>query len=474
MSGFSPSLKNDWSQTMGPGTSGTGGVYPAKYGFISTTYSCSDYVVFPTTVTGGSRVPPNIIAFNNLYTGCTGTVPNQYWAVAVHTGFTYGTVTTSPALSLDGEEVAFMENIGGSAYLVVVLMPTGNALGVDQITCPSSANVNSVSQTGVPQVWCAPIYGPATDGHSSPYVDYANNVLYVGDDNGVLHKFTNVFHSNGNMSVPSEAWHVTVSSGNALSSPVFDSGTSQKIFVGSAAGASSGGELHAVTTGGTLSATSGVYAVASTPGVYDGPLVDSTLETVYFVVGDVFFWSGYSGAFKFAADFDVAGISQVKFGTSTTSSIVYNGAFDAVYFAGTGTTGNFWVCATQGSGSPQLEGIPLTGGALNPPNYPINLTSAPATCSPVTEYYNSSDYLFMSVTANGNYPSASPLCSGSCVYSFTVSGTGNAPTKAAGLNATGGTSGIIIDNSVSGTGLSNIYYEDLGDTDAVQVSQSTL
>ncbi len=29
--------------------------------------------------------------------------------------------------------------------------------------------------------------------NSSPYYDYASDTLYVGADNGTLHKFTNVF-----------------------------------------------------------------------------------------------------------------------------------------------------------------------------------------------------------------------------------------------------------------------------------------
>jgi hypothetical protein len=291
----------------------------------------------------------------------------------------------------------------------------------------------------------------------------------------VLHQFTNVFHSNGNHSVPSETTPVTVSSGHALSSPVFDTGTSKSVFVGSAAGTSSGGEIHSVTTSPSFGShvyTGSALSVASSTGVYDGPIVDSTNQVVYFVIGDSTVGTGHPGAFKVAAGFTGAGgLSQATLTTTTTAaSIVYNGAFDATYYGSSdGKSGNFWVCATSSSGVAQLQPMFMTGGALNL-STAINLTSGAATCSPVTEFLNSStDYIFMSVTALGTVST----CSGSCVYSYTVSGTGNAPTKAAGVNATGGTSGMIIDNSASSPG-SNIYYEDLGDTDAVQVSQSTL
>ena len=39
-----------------------------------------------------------------------------------------------------------------------------------------------------------PFSGVAGNSNSSPYVDYASDVLYVGDDSGNLHKFTGVFN----------------------------------------------------------------------------------------------------------------------------------------------------------------------------------------------------------------------------------------------------------------------------------------
>jgi hypothetical protein len=68
------------------------------------------------------------------------------------------------------------------------------------------------------------------------------------------------------------------------------------------------------------------------------------------------------------------------------------------------------------------------------------------------------DWLFLSVTANGN----DAACTGSCVYSFSIGnplGTGS--TAAAGFNAAGGTTGIVIDNGFTSTGASQIYYSTL-------------
>ena len=212
------SLKNDWAVAMGTGTHGTAGVYPAKYGFDTGTDSCNDYVVFPTAVTGSATVP-NMVAYYKLYTSgtlsCNSGSPSQYWAVSLTNGTTYGTVTTSPVLSLDGQQVAFMESIGGSAYLVVVLMPaitsaSATITSVTTTSCLANTTVNSAAQSTAPVVWCAKVLGGADDSISSPYYDYGSNTLYVGDHNSILHIFTNVFATAGNTSAPGEASHVNM------------------------------------------------------------------------------------------------------------------------------------------------------------------------------------------------------------------------------------------------------------------------
>src|SRR5262249_55110874 len=72
----------DWSQNLG-GTAAPGrGNYPAKFSFSSATANCGsaatpDYVVYTTGVIGsGSQA--SVVAFDNLYSGCGGTVPSVY------------------------------------------------------------------------------------------------------------------------------------------------------------------------------------------------------------------------------------------------------------------------------------------------------------------------------------------------------------------------------------------------------------
>jgi hypothetical protein len=84
------------------------------------------------------------------------------------------------------------------------------------------------------------------------------------------------------------------------------------------------------------------------------------------------------------------------------------------------------------------------------------LTSGTATCSPISEVYNAtSDLIFLSVTTLGNKTG----CSGACVYSFNPAISTSVPV--AGLTANGGTGTIIIDNTSTAAGASQIYYTTL-------------
>lgn len=473
-------LKNDWSISMGTGAHGTDGVYPAKYSFSTSAATCSDYAVFPTAV-AGSGIVANVVAYTNLYEGtgalaCNSGTPSAYWAVSV----TGGTVTTSPVLSLDGTQVAFMENVSGSAYLVVVLMPTiatasSNITSVTTATCSTNTTINTAAQSNTPVVWCAAISGGASDGHSSPFYDYTHNVLYVGDDSGILHKFSNVFHSfyGTNSTVPSETWHTIVSSGNALSGPTLDGGTSGLIFVGSASGTSTGGELHSVTASGGTVVTSSRLAISSTTGIVDAPLVDSTTEKVYVFVGDDIAGGTNSGAYQFGTTISGTGTSHIAFNGTSATAIVYDGSFDNAYYSSPGTAGNLYVCATHGTGSPQLEKVVMTSGAFGALTS-TSITSAAATCSPITEVLNgSADYMFLAVTAAGSLTaSGTNKCTGACVYSFNLTTSTTVPIG--GIAATGGAGGIIIDNVVGNSGTSQAYWETLGATDAVQAAQGVL
>ena len=84
-----------------------------------------------------------------------------------------------------------------------------------------------------------------TQAYSSPFMDYAADVAWVGDNEGRLHKFTGVFYGTP-AEVTTGGFPATVSAaGIKLSPPVYD--FAGNVFVGSSSGgAGVGGMLHRV------------------------------------------------------------------------------------------------------------------------------------------------------------------------------------------------------------------------------------
>jgi hypothetical protein len=77
----------------------------------------------------------------------------------------------------------------------------------------------------------------ASNTRSSPWVDYKNDILYVGLDNGRLYKVTGVFKGTPTL-VSTAPWPVLIINGQTLSSPVLDANTG-RLFIGANNGLSS-------------------------------------------------------------------------------------------------------------------------------------------------------------------------------------------------------------------------------------------
>ena len=98
-------------------------MYPAKYSFspIGAPDCVNDFVVY-----GLNKTTANLVALNELYSNtdgtgfCSGkTAPAVYWAYnATPNG---GTVTTSPVLSSNGEDVIYVEGVTTGSYLHVLV-----------------------------------------------------------------------------------------------------------------------------------------------------------------------------------------------------------------------------------------------------------------------------------------------------------------------------------------------------------------
>ncbi len=452
---------------------------------------------FSNLVDGATGVP-TIVAFNNLYSGCSGTVPSAYWAYITGTA---GAVVTSPTLSADGTQVAFVQGTAGAAELVLlkwkvdgstVDSPT-NMTGADTVT---NANYRTCT---APCLTTITFNGGATrtDISSSPFYDFspASDTIYVGDSQGYVHKFTGVF-----LGTPAEVtttWPVQAATA-PITGPVYDSMTGLVyVFTWFQVSNNSGGRIHticATATCGTVGTvvSSGILGPLTVSGTHcsggtgtsggtanlmdDAPIVDATNSTIYVAIGND--GNGNSALYQFSNGFASQSCgNEVTLGTGTTSNPavpVYAGAFDNKYLGG--SAGNFYICGNAG-GEPTLyqistpsTGVMTAGAATAGPA----LTTATTTCSPVTEIYNPNgnggavDWLFMSVQASAQ--TASPISCPSaigCIMSFNVtSGAAISGTTATVGHSTvaGGTSGIIVDNVVgTGTiaGASQVYFTPL-------------
>jgi hypothetical protein len=178
-----------------------------------------------------------------------------------------------------------------------------------------------------------------------------------------------------------------------------------------------------------------------------------------------------TGVYQFPVLFaNGASGTEVTVSTDNTTqpTAFYTGDFDNIYYSSADGTGSMYVCSTN-AGKTAMWRIPVTAGVLQTPVPGPTLASANVDCSPVTEFNNgTTDRIFLSVT--GSALAAPPiscpftLATFGCVMSFDVTTSAgwnvNTPT-AATEGESGGTSGIVIDNSTAATGTSQIYFTPL-------------
>lgn len=417
----SAAMRGLWSEDMGklvaPGPGA--GTYPAKYSFNLTTANCAgvtgvspDYVVY-TTGLEGSGTQASVVAFDNLYSGCGGTVPSVYWAY--NTG---GLILTSPVISLDGTQVAFVQTSSSLTAALVLLKWKASATETIALPGVPTSVTASAYQTCVAPCMTEIFLHDGSgvdfdDRTSSLYYDYTNDIGWVGGATGWLVKLTGLFKgtptevSSGGFPV-----HVYPTDPTALYSPVYDR-ISKNVFVGDA-----GGYFHRVSS--TTGAVTNSAELDFGTGLVESPLLDQTNGFLYVFASSDGTTNCAAGTTACAAVY-VLGTSFASGSTGTEATVgqsvavgntpnpLYLGGLDSGYYNSVGGTGNLYVCGNTGS-YPLLYRVPITSGSLGTAVEVVELTPVAdkPSCSPVTDFPNpnasasQAELIFFSVQSNGH------------------------------------------------------------------------
>jgi hypothetical protein len=475
--------RKDWAMSLGAGAFMGAGQFPAKFTFdISATPSCTaDYVAFTTSVNGTLQ----IIAFDNLYATqgvvggfCNADGPSVKWAYDTRiAGDASGKTLTSPVLSWDGTKVAYVEsrtNANGGSILQILKWKPSAALTVQgSVGAPATPD----TRLAAGQNWIAncpaanscvssiAFSGAQADTNSSPFYNYGTDELYVGDDNGVLHKFKGVF-----LGTPAEVigggWPLVVHTGGILTSPVFDF-ASGNIFLGDSLGRLS----FVKEVGSTLGACGigvppclGSVTQLLTGNIVDAPMVDGGTERVLVFDAET---TNNGSVFQFDAQLSTASkvIAIVAAGNGNgVGSNLRAGAFDSTYLSSPSNliAGHLYVCGKDPNADDQpaiyqlsFSSSGVLSTAVGPPLLGL-VSNDIEECSPITEVANgATDRIFFSVQNNA----AQAGCgTGGCVMSITLGGAWPPAVVTNAVPASGGTSGIVIDNVGTGVQQSNIYF----------------
>jgi hypothetical protein len=438
----------DWNVKLGGRI--VANMFPAKFSFDpGAPPDCTkDYVVFGLATAGVTGGPANLVAFNNLYSDpvkggglCDppsgpGLGPNVRFAYFITT-VARGRISTSPILSLDGTKIAFVESIPGTSPSAVfhVLTWTGGE--------------GTISVPAVPKSMTSLTFSPtANSTTSSPWIDYSNDTVYLGADNGVVYKITGVFKGKPTLTRDG-FWPVTVSAGFHLTPPVLDSALGM-LMVGS-----TNGNLYRIDTAKDLLATL-LVGKGTSHGILAAPIVDITNGTTFVVSANDF-------TSAVLVEIDTASmtlLSKARIGQGSaggTKLKLYEPAFSNDYYNDP-STGLIRLCGTGAADTtPWQYAFGFTGRTMKTtPSFSQQLLpSTGAGCTGWTEFFN--PYAGGSTGTEFFFFGLDQDCTGAgkpfgCVAEITDV---NTTPIFATVNA--GPSGIVVDNYSTATQASSIY-----------------
>jgi hypothetical protein len=459
----------DWSYTLGTGRVQPG-QFPAKWNSnpllpITSANCTTDFVVFGLNVPGVTGGQASMIAFYNLYSGtgtalCSGLQPKVLFSYNTST-VANSQIRTSPALSLDGKKVAFVEttinNPKTTIFHVLKIPAIGPNNGADtthSVAVPSGA-MSSLTVVG------------NSSTRSSPWIDYDTDSAYLAADKGSLYKIHPVFTGTPAL-VTTAPWPILIHLNSVFTSPVLD--VNGDIYLGA------GNGILYSTNVNSAAPTITTHTVGSgtpNPGILDSPLLDS--GTSVFAISSNDATTSHSAVVVQMATTTLTEKARINIGQGSNGGgtiNLFDGDFD-VNFTTPGS-GHFFVCGTASNSTrPTTYMLPFdSNGNLTATGETTTLVSnnTAARCGPVTEFFNQNigangtDFLFWSVTqscidgVNG------------CILSLANGVPGpNSPVEG------GGASGIIVDNNSTQGQASSIYFStESGALNAVKLTQQNL
>jgi hypothetical protein len=355
--------------------------FPAKFSFDpSAPPSCTnDYVVFGLDIVGITSGQANLVAFNNLYVNDDGTgycpvltAPTVMFAYNVSTDG--GKLNTSPVLSLDGTEIAFVESLGGSTGAAIFHVLTW------------TAGQGAIGTAFAPTSMTSLTYALKSDTTSSPWVDYSSNTAFVGADNGQVYQIAPAFYGTPVLTGGSN-WPILISNNYELTPPVFDNSRGL-LIVGSV-----NGNLYQVNTSeGLVTAVLPVGLTGTTsPGIYATPIVDIANGYTFVVNADA---SG-AGAELLQVNtetFEVHETAHIGEGSSTGTVLhLRQPTFSNAYYTSP-SDGVITLCGTGSSDTTPYQytfGFDTNGEMIESPLSTLQLsTSDFDTCTGWDEFFN--------------------------------------------------------------------------------------
>jgi hypothetical protein len=489
-----PSLKIDWSIPLGAGIVAPN-MFPAKYSFdINAAASCpNDFVVYGLNVAGVTGGQSNLVGVKNLYSGTGGLCganPTVNWA---YNGSTSGgSVLTSPAISLDGTQIAYVESAATSSIFHVLTWKAGEGGSATASAAPTLPAGCGAATSCLKSVTYS---ATATNTLASPWVDYQTDKAFVASNDGKIYRISCVFACALNAQ-PTVDWTFTLpaaGTGGAAAQPngpVYDF-PSGRLFVGDQLGELwvinaqtgtptlnagpvmiGGGGCTAAHPPGRTGTGADCTANGGSFGIPDSVIMDSSgnSQRIFAFSGN----DGTSGASAVVAQLrmDLTALVRVHVGLGSVGRTIPNwnihsGAFDNAYFGATPSNGHLFLCGTD-TGTTQpfhywigFDAYPTMNAAPAGSLFRVMVADIP--CTPYTELFNPN------ITLKG----------GAGHHDFLVSGLMQPPPngqilvndistgavingQATSASYPGGVSGIIVDNVSTSGQASSVYFSTQG------------